>query len=194
MSFFNSNYSGKGITNSQVVTEEGRYALDAAQNNPDIEGSLRNEINSASERLNSIEMIKNFYTVRAFNTNHGQNGYLQIASIEILHANSNVPIMFEVSGRGWLMPAQLYILFINSGSPDPALSSFKYTGQLGAEVALSKLNTSAWGLYIQKSEEYDSICLHRYNYNYHHNKFNINFPSKFTESLPDDAVHPTLYK
>ncbi|MCX4326464.1 MAG: hypothetical protein OSJ45_04100 [Lachnospiraceae bacterium] len=50
MSFFNSNYSGKGITNSQVVTEEGRYALDAAQNNPGIEGSLRNGLENISKK------------------------------------------------------------------------------------------------------------------------------------------------
>lgn len=54
MSFFNSNYSGKGITNSQVVTEEGKYAIDAAQNNPDIDGSLRNETGKLNEKINII--------------------------------------------------------------------------------------------------------------------------------------------
>lgn len=35
---------GGGISNSQVVTEEGKYALDVVQNNPDIKGTLAYEI------------------------------------------------------------------------------------------------------------------------------------------------------
>lgn len=35
---------GGGISNSQIITEEGKYSLDAIQNNPDIEGTLAYEI------------------------------------------------------------------------------------------------------------------------------------------------------
>lgn len=35
---------GGGISNSQIITEEGKYALDAVQNNPNIEGTLAYEI------------------------------------------------------------------------------------------------------------------------------------------------------
>lgn len=65
MSFFNSNYSGKGITNSQVVTEEGKYALDAAQNNPDIDGSLRNEVDKLNEKINIINSRGHLLSYRA---------------------------------------------------------------------------------------------------------------------------------
>lgn len=35
---------GGDISNSQVVTEENKYSLDAVQNNPDVEGTLASEI------------------------------------------------------------------------------------------------------------------------------------------------------
>lgn len=35
---------GGGISNSQIVTEEGKYALDAVQNNPDVDNTLASKI------------------------------------------------------------------------------------------------------------------------------------------------------
>lgn len=42
---------GGGISNSQVVNEEGKYSLDAIQNNPDVKGSLRQNININKETM-----------------------------------------------------------------------------------------------------------------------------------------------
>ena len=91
MSFFNSNYSGKGITNSQVVTEEGKYALDAAQNNPDIEGSLRNSINNISDKIDSrvVNAWNNFLNV-------SQTGYIHLARIKILSAYIDFPCCLKL--------------------------------------------------------------------------------------------------
>lgn len=175
------------------MTEEGKYSLDAVQNNPEIEGSLRQGLNNASEKLDSIEAIREFYTLRTFNAGTGKNGYIKIADIKILDAHSNAPIMFEVSGRGWAMPVQLFVSFVNANSIDPALGGFKYMGQLGTDIALCKSGTSMWALYVKKAEGYDVICLHRYNYNYYYRQFDITFSNDFAESLPADAVHPTLY-
>lgn len=46
---------GGGISNSQIVTEEGKYSLDAVQNNPTVEGSLRNELERNSGEINTIK-------------------------------------------------------------------------------------------------------------------------------------------
>lgn len=43
-----------GISSSQVVAEEGKYSLDVVQNNPGIEGSLRNEVENTEEQLSHL--------------------------------------------------------------------------------------------------------------------------------------------
>lgn len=192
MGYYPAGYA-KGITNSKTVTEVGEYVLDATQNNPAIPGSLRQGINIATEKLDALAMIKEFYTVRSFE-NDNKNGYMKIATIKILHGYTNIPITFEVSGRGWGMPAQLYIMFSNSLLNNVSIGSFKYTGNIQTDVALCQLDTQTWGLYVSKTELYDRICIHRWNYNYIYQKIDVSFSNEIIESLPANAVHPTLYQ
>lgn len=184
-----------GIDNTQTVNQEGQYSLDACQNNPDFDGSLRQGLNAANDKLTDMAVIADFYKIRKFLAGSGTNGYIKCAAIKILEKYANVPIMFEISGREWTIPAQLYIRFANNGTLDPAIKSFVYTGNLFRNVALCKLSESNWGLYVNKSEAYDCICIHRYSYS-PYTRFDISFPNLFTTELPTNAlqtIHPTKY-
>ena len=57
---------GGGINNTQIVTEKGKYALDAVQNNPNIEGSLRNELEAISTNTKGYYKIGLFYVYRYY--------------------------------------------------------------------------------------------------------------------------------
>lgn len=183
-----------GIKNTQEVNIPEQYSLDACQNNPDFDGSLRQGLNAANDKLTDMAVIADFYKMRTFKT-IGQNGYIKCATIKAVYNYCNVPIMFEISGRAWHMPAQLYILFGNTSTLDLELRNFVYTGKIHVDVALCKSDISTWDLYVKKSEAYDYICIHRYNYSsYTH--FNISFPGELVADLPTNAlqtIHPTKY-
>lgn len=78
---------GGGISNSQIITEEGKHALDAVQNNPDVEGSLRQSININKETiLNLLNLIipvnfNNQSVVRCTDLNNPPNVFLLPTSI-----------------------------------------------------------------------------------------------------------------
>ncbi len=67
MEYYPAGYA-KGITNSKTVTEEGEYVLDAAQNNPDVPGSLRQDLNNLLRQFvfksgDSIALNDSIWTV-----------------------------------------------------------------------------------------------------------------------------------
>lgn len=156
---------------------------------------MRQGLNTAQDKLTDMAVIADFYKIRKFRGISGQTGYVKCATIKTVYDYCNVPIMFEISGREWMMPAQIYILFANVGILDPDIVDFVYTGKIRTDVALCKSDISTWDLYVKKSEAFDSVCIHRYGYS-PYTRFDISFPDKLVTDLPTNAlktVHPTKY-
>jgi|GEM_PF-3759453 len=188
MSFFNSNYSGKGITNSQVVTEEGKYAIDAAQNNPDIEGSLRNSINNISDKIDSqvIDARNDFQTT-------SKTGYINLVKIKITATHANYPLKFTVNGRGFKKPVNLLVLFNNTDSIDPGIDNYTYDTQPpNHNFYIAKEEAGTWSIYINhapwenitvtKAEIIRALTT---------GWFSVTYPNILLDALPDGSLEFT---
>lgn len=88
----------------------------------------------------------------------GTAGTVRIAQIKITSTYINAPIEIKFTRRTDTDPTILYILFNSGNTTDPTLNTFKYFGSC-ADVWLYKISTSTWGLYIAKSEAYDTISV-----------------------------------
>ncbi len=77
---------GGGISNSQVITEEGKHSLDAVQNNPNVEGSLRQVLNDVSTKVesNKITWDNQLIDGTADANNYYNNGIYQVSSSQNL--------------------------------------------------------------------------------------------------------------
>ncbi len=187
---------GKSITNDKTVTEQGKQAVDAYQLNPSESGTMAYDIKQLTDQMELMKTMADFYKSRNFDANPGTMGFMKIATIKFKGKWNNSLIMFEVSGRSWIIPAQLYLLFDNSASNDPDIISFVYTGTILTEIALCKTDISTWGLYVKKNEAHDMIYLYRYNYDVLKLQSGIiSFSDDFVTELPANAlktVRPTL--
>ena len=191
MSFFNSNYSGKGITNSQVVTEEGKYALDAAQNNPDIEGSLRNSINNISDKIDSrvVNAWNNFLNV-------SQTGYIHLARIKILSAYIDFPLRFTINGRGFKKPANLIVLFKISDGTDPDINQYTHDAEFISsydyKFYITKETAGTWNIYASRTA-YRTIAVTGAEIFRAENKkyFDVTYPNILLDVLPDGSLEFT---
>ena len=89
---------------------------------------------------------------------NGQYLYCQIATITILSAYINNPIVLEISGRGILF-STVQILFENTSSTDPAIS--KFISDNYNYFYIKKTATSTWVVYVQYTEQWGSVTVHR---------------------------------
>lgn len=86
----------------------------------------------------------------------GTDGYIKVATIKITNSYANAPIEISFSRRGDASITRLAIEFTNADSKDPDLNAFLATGTTRA-CWMAKTETSTWGLYIKKTENYDNI-------------------------------------
>lgn len=67
----NKGINPNNISSSETITEIGKYILDATQNNGDIEGSLRNEINNLQNLMKSAYTIRKSIVNKTYNSKNG---------------------------------------------------------------------------------------------------------------------------
>ena len=177
------------ITNSPSILGGG-YCISAEQLNPDIEGTLRSDINK-------LNIVLDFYTPKTFYVLPGTNCWAKIATIKVTDSYANTPICFDLSRRGSRDLYHITLLFLNSGNLDPDINVFGCNIST-TTIYLYKREVSTWDLYIHKSEAYDNISIVKYYYDYEYlgRKIKINF---FTQGeyckdsdLPDGGIYPTL--
>lgn len=182
---------GGGISNSKVITEEGKCSLDAIQNNPNVEGSLRQEIESVSGKVDT-------HIVNAWNdfNQTSQSGYINLAKIRILNSYSDYPLKFTINGRGFVKPANLIILFRSSTSIDPDINKYITDlvtfGDYNYKFYIAKETTSVWNIYINHSSyvglavvgaEIFRTASRRY--------FEVTYPNVLVDFLPDGSLEFT---
>lgn len=91
---------GGGISNSQVITEEGKYALDATQNNPDIKGTLAYEI---QELKTTSPIATKDITINDIKINSKSGEAIYYGYVNNFFADNNIPInkVISVLIRTW---------------------------------------------------------------------------------------------
>lgn len=121
----------------------------------------------------------------------GSKGYVKIAEIDIVDVYCNVPIIMHIIQRD-RAETVLSIWFNNENSTDPTLKSFTYYG--GQAAYLVKSSASTWGLYVQKSEAYDNICVSQYYISPHdREKMDVTWKNVHASSLPSGYTTSTAY-
>lgn len=120
----------------------------------------------------------------------GTGGWLKIASLKINSTYVNSPVELYVSQRGRASISKFLIQFANENSTDPALAVFYREGLLG--TAIHKSATSTWDLYVQKSENYDEVCVNDIKLSKHMDgKVSLTWADELVSSLPSGYVYPT---
>ncbi len=180
---------GGGISNSQIITEEGKYALDAVQNNPDIEGSLRNELNRVSDKVD--RQIINAWN--DFDTNI-TGGYIKLIRIRVLSGYADTPLRFTINGRGFDEPLSLVVRFNNSSSLDANVGRYvvKGAGSNNYKFYIAKETTGIWDIYAQHTP-YRTVFVTQAEYGRYirSSLFEVTYPNVFVDSLPDGSLEFT---
>lgn len=118
----------------------------------------------------------------------GTAGYIKVATIEITNSYANTPIEISFSRRGDASITRLAIEFINADSKDPDLNAFLATGTTRA-CWMAKTKTSTWGLYIEKTENYDNIDVTSfYVPKYSKNNISIAWTDEQVSAVPEGAI------
>ena len=116
----------------------------------------------------------------------GQKGYVQVALLKVDTAYANAPIVICALQRG-KMQTRYQILFESVSTTDPGIKSFTYSGF--ARAYLAKTETSEWGLYIEKTEGYDRICITQYYISpYQMSTMTLEWTNVQISSLPDGYI------
>lgn len=116
----------------------------------------------------------------------GKYNYCKIATIKISGGYINRPITFEVSGRG-RNSSRISIMFQNTNSTDPALSSF--TSNWDNCYFIKKTATSTWEVYNQYSESYGSCRVNRvYGEGYSYGGIVVTWNMENISALPDGTT------
>lgn len=84
--------------------------------------------------------------------------YYQLATIVITTSYRNYPILFEMSGRGFVR-SNIQVIFKSVNGVDPALDSFITDGYTGFYI--KKTDTSTWVIYGSYTEKHGTSMIHR---------------------------------
>lgn len=189
MNFYPCNFGG-GISNSKVIRDEGKYALDAVQNNPDVDGSLRSEIESASGKIDThiVNAWNNFSVIESA-------GYIHLVRIKISNIHIDYPLSFTVNGRGFIKPANLKILFHDADNADTDINKCTtdlVTFDYNYKFYIAKETTSTWNIYVNHIP-YTSIAIIEAKIfkSKSADFFQVTYPNVLVDSLPDGSLEFT---
>ena len=108
--------------------------------------------------VNGLLVPKKGQYIHSAHGTSGTGGYVKIATFKVTGTYCNEPCRFSISQRGKSTITDFHIQFQNSGATDPGLSAF--TKQSGSSLGyIVKSATSTWDIYINKTENYDEICV-----------------------------------
>lgn len=125
----------------------------------------------------------------------GSSGYVLIAQLTHKKANADTPITFIFTQRLAASPMMVHVQFkSNSTTVDPDIEGITYEGS-NYGAFLVKLNTSVWGLFVQKASAYDTITLQDwYSSGTTSDRLQVTFPGTLFESLPTPYYRATPTK
>lgn len=183
---------GGGISNTQVVTEEGKYALDAVQNNPNVPGSLRNRINNTAAKVDTC-------IVNAWNDfeQTAQQGYINLAKIKIVTTYANYPLKFTVNGRGFPQPVNLIVLFRGTADTDPGIDKYilkpGFSNAYNNKFYIAKTAAGTWNIYASHPS-YASIVITMAEIFKAKSRtwFEVTYPNNLVDSLPSGSLEFTV--
>lgn len=124
--WFDCNYRGGGISNSQIITEEGKYALDAVQNNPDVDNTLASKI----KKLETTSPIATKdITVNNVGINGRSSDMLYFGYVNNFFMNNDIPIdkVISILIRTWNGASHMFSTFVYT--PNNALGFISPTAQ-----------------------------------------------------------------
>lgn len=124
----------------------------------------------------------------------GTAGVVAIARIVVSQTYTNTPLYFKFFRRGSAASCDVYIMFSNAASNDPGLGSIKYIGTDYA-VAINKVSTSTWDLYVTKSEAYDEIQVVDFycKYSTVNSGISVSWTNTHATAIPSTAVKATPF-
>lgn len=170
------------------MTEEGKYSLDAIQNNPDIEGSLRQKIENVSAKVDThIVNARNDFERTA------QQGYINLAKIKIVTTYANYPLQFTVNGRGFPQPVNLIILFKGTSDVDPGIDKYilkpGFSNAYNNKFYIAKTASGTWNIYASHPS-YVSIAITMAEIFRAKSEawFEVTYPNNLVDSLPDGSL------
>lgn len=118
---------------------------------------LKNRVNKTGDMMTGRLVLKYGSTVHNFSGTPGAAGYVNFVRLTIKSSYANVPIKFEITQRG-VVGGEVVILFSNFNGTDPGISTFTRSSGL-RDVCAVKVDSGIWDLYIQKTENYDSLSV-----------------------------------
>lgn len=114
----------------------------------------------------------------------GTSGYIRVAEITITGTYMNYPIVFELVQRDAKTPMVVNILFESLNGTQPGLQTIWYEGS-NYEAYLSETSASVWGLYVKKSQTWDSVTVSRwYAGGNITNSISVTFPGDQVSTVP----------
>lgn len=125
-------------------------------------------------------------SVKSFTAGSGKTGYIKFATIKISANYQNQPIRMAIAQREKY--GDFKLCFINVKNTDPTIKTFVSTGSI--VVYAHKSATSAWDLYIGKSEAYDQVDITVFE-NGTYNSFSLTWTDVFAATLPSGAIAAT---
>ena len=132
-------FRGGGISNSRIVTEEGKYSLDAVQNNPDVDDTLAYKLNKLYSNIyykQGDKILKQRIWTGGTLTSSGHEIYFTIPVYFITDA---IPVLELIAVQARYNGGYLV------GTSDPSQTDFSdininsiYHRHTGFEITLSK--------------------------------------------------------
>lgn len=126
----------------------------------------------------------------------GTNGYARIATVSVIGAWADEPIVFEIVRRFDNMPHRLMLNFSSESSTDPSTPYFyidNLAGASGGNISafVYKTGTSTWDVYVQKASSSDYINVRTTVPRYMQSRVNITYSNSQLSSVPSGATMAT---
>jgi hypothetical protein len=118
-----------------------------------------NETVSGKIQTNDLSIGGKWETGRDYGSGGNSSTFVRLCRLTITNAYCNSPIELCYSQRASPSLTVLEIRFANTSSLDPAINSFRYRGYCRAAYIV-KASTSAWDIYVNKSESWDAVAVH----------------------------------
>lgn len=119
----------------------------------------------------------------------GTNGYARIATVSVVGAWADEPIVFEIVRRFDDIPHRLTLKFSSESSTDPSTAYFYIDNFVGAFVY--KTGTSTWDVYVQKASSSDYINVRTIVPRFMQSRVNITYSDSQLSSVPSGATLAT---
>ncbi len=145
-------------------------------------GKIAEKANTLENAL-SLNQIGNRYTLSTPGVS-GTQGFIRMATIEVIAANADTPITFVFSSRQAVAPMTVHVSLRNSTATSSSVGSITYEGA-NYDAYLAPDSALTWGLYVKKGSNYDTITLQDwYTSNTMMSRVEVTFPGTLVDQVP----------